>query len=209
MRKRRVIHAVTVIFVLILATAALAAPVRLKISAKSQETLQRAFAELRDKPHLAYFLLGNVYFGEKDYSSAIDAFLKALSIKSDMEEAYYNIGAAHYNAGEVDEALAAFEDAQEVREDYVKAYQSAALIFHEKGDYDSAIAEQSRALEIEPGNPGLHFDLAVYYVDRYRFGDEETEDLEEGLLHYEKAEEIQPGFPHAKDNAGIISGILG
>lgn len=59
----------------------------------------------------AHYNLGNIYFKEKKYVSAINEYKAAIKTKKDFPYYYYNLGCAHLELSEYKEAKAAFEKA--------------------------------------------------------------------------------------------------
>ena len=61
---------------------------------------------------------------------------------------------------------------------------------------DEAVAHYRRALEINPDNAGVHYNLAVVLAGRG--------EVDEAVAHYEKALEINPNYMEAHHNLGAV-----
>ena len=68
------------------------------------------------------------------------------------------------------------------------------------GRFVAAIEQYQRAIELEPDNPFLHYEIATALsaIDRHR----------EAIEHYERAIELAPGFAEAYNNLGQIYGLM-
>lgn len=173
-------------------------------------------ALLAKNPSAVFFALGKHYFSNGDFDGAAYYFKKATEIRPDFAEAYHNLGISHYHAGNTDEALKFLEKAVEIKGNYARAHYSTGLIYYGLGRFDKAIYHLSRAAELEPANANAHFDLAVAHVEKFRekemngnIANGDLESLRQALIHYSRAEELSPGFPHALGNAKIVGEILG
>ena len=83
-----------------------------------------------------YFVIGKYHFNNKDFSSAVHYFKKAIEAEPDFAEAYYNLGISLYYSGDKDSALNFLKKAIETKHDYSQAYYSTALIYYERKDFD-------------------------------------------------------------------------
>ena len=73
---------------------------------------------------------------------------------------------------------------------------------------EKAMSSNTRAVLINnPNNPTYHYDLAVCLVDRYRYTDGNLIDLEEAIIEYEKAEQLEPGYEFASENVAVLKDI--
>ena len=68
------------------------------------------------------------------------------------------------------------------------------------GRFVAAIEQYQRAIELEPDNPFLHYEIAsaLSAIDRHR----------EAVEHYKRAIGLAPGFAEAHSNLGQIYGLL-
>lgn len=159
-------------------------------------------------PSKIFFHLGKESFYNNDYGNATSNFQKAIELNRNYEEAYHNLGIIHYKKREYQEAISSFQKAVQINKNYEKAHYSLGLLYYELKDYDKAIASLKKITLINPNNPNAHFDLAVIFVERFRETKSSTKYLEQALNHYQKVQQINPGFPHAAQNAQIVQDIL-
>jgi len=184
----------------------------LKVSSDDEISLKDAINDIRQHPFILYFKLGVYYFYQGRFNDAITAFRKAIVIKPDFAEAYHNIGVSYYELGDLDKAIPEFERAVEIDDDYVKGHYSLGLAYYHNKNYDKAITSLEKVVTLDPLNANALFDLGIVYVEMFRKGEEQgkiiIEYLEQGLLYYEKCLEIDPEFPHAKENKEIVEKVL-
>jgi len=168
--------------------------------------------EIRSSPHILYFNVGKYYFKAGRLDDSIEMFSKAVESDSDFAPGHYNLGVAYYEKKEFDSAMDEFRKASELDSSYIKARNSLAMLHFELGDFNSAAEGFLDVIELDPEDPEANFNLAQSYVMRFRkseeSGSEDYTDLEHALYYLKKAEQLQPGFPHASDNINIIQPIL-
>ena len=162
-----------------------------------------------------FFGAGTYYFNKGNYKDAVYYFSKAVAYNPDAAEAYYNMGVSEYYLGNTEEARAAFEHALKINTTYAKAEYSLGLLLYQQHDYSGAIEHLARVTELEPSGTNAHFDLAIVYVERFRTKEDsgqnikdDLEDLRQAYSHYSTVETLHPGFPHAADNAAVITEVI-
>ena len=70
--------------------------------------------------------LGNAYFGQADYDSAIRYYRRALEMKGDDAWILYNLGAAYSNKSKFTQAVQAYEQALEIDAQLADAHHGLA-----------------------------------------------------------------------------------
>ena len=158
---------------------------------------------------------GNHYAKRGDYATSLDWFDKAISLNPLSALAHHNKGVAYHSLGQAEKAIASFEDAITIDPKYAKAHYSLALGYYHQKNYEKSIGELKKAVELEPSNANAHFDLGVMYVERFRMKEnagiateEDLNDLQQGLNHYQTVLSINPEFPHASQNAAIVESAI-
>lgn len=144
-----------------------------------------------------------------------DAKIEFLNMmKNSPEQFYYYVGAFHYQLGDDDGAITAFNKAIQAKEDYGKAYQARAIIYKKHDKLEDAIVNFEQAVTFD-NTANNNFDLALSLVDRFRQKEatgkivhEDLNDLNLALDHYKTVIELEPGFPHAEQNAAIVESVL-
>ena len=170
-------------------------------------TNEKRGIELANNQPMLFFSLGKFYFEKGEFERASSLFSKAFGLNGDFKEALYNFGVVEYEIGNTDEAIEKISNAIELDRRYAKAYYSLGLIYFYQKDYDASIFNLQKAVEIE-NSANENFDIAIAYADRFRYGKGDVSDLKNAVNYYIKADEIQPGFPHALSNAEILGGII-
>lgn len=183
----------------------------LKVEAEGA-TKEEALNDIRKHPFILYFKLGVYYFHEGEFQNAIKAFSKAIQIKPDFSEAYHNIGVSYHELGELDLAIEQFQQSVSVNQDYAKGYYSLGLTYYEKKDYESSIEAIERFVQLDQTSPNAYFDLGIVHVARFRELENqeiiETNHLVKALHYYDQCIEIDPEFPHARENRDIVERVL-
>jgi tetratricopeptide (TPR) repeat protein/S1-C subfamily serine protease len=112
---------------------------------------------------------GNQLWRFRQFEEAVNAFEKAISLKSDFYQAYYGKGLALWYADKDLEALAAFEQTTQIAPNFSAAwrYQGIILIMLEK--YDLALAAYNKVIELQPDNFVLHVERGVVLSKLKRF----------------------------------------
>ena len=130
-------------------------------------------------------------------------------IKSDGNPQTLNNAAYHaYHDGNLEAAEAAYLAALVLDPGYERAHYNLALLYFEQGRYAEAHEHFVSALMIDEANAQYHFDYAANYVARFRQADQATAaDFDHAIEHYALAEALEPGFPHAAQNAAVLERI--
>ena len=123
-------------------------------------------------------------------------------------EFYKALGNHFAEQGEYENAVIAYESCLLLGED-LDVRNNLAVIYHKQARYAQAIYQLRQLIILEPDNPGYHYDLAINLVDRFRNTEEQDiNDLAEALIEYERVEELEPRFSHAKENIEVLRRIL-
>lgn len=170
--------------------------------------LESAMNTIRNSAFVLYFKLGNLYFRNGNVDDAIRLFEKVGILNPNFAMAHHNLGVVYYSQNRTDKAIEEFKRAIEIDKEYAKAHYSIALVYYKSGEYSSAIDELEEVIRIEPDNANAQFDLAVSYADRFRYRNGNADNLANAESHFIKADNIMPGFPHARENAMVIRGIM-
>ena len=114
---------------------------------------------LYHSPHLAYGNLGLAYFKKKEYSKALEALKKSVSLQPLFCLGYFRMGKVYFEMGRLMEAIEALEKCISVEDEWqeCKKFQDAYLLL---GDVYSKINAQDKAqegyqkcVELNPNNP--------------------------------------------------------
>lgn len=157
---------------------------------------ERATA-LAPRQALAWFGLGlaREQLGAAD--TARTAYEKAIAVRPDFAEALNNLGSLVQAAGGSDAAIALFDRALAAKPGMSAAATNlAALQIDVLDDYPAAIQTLRRAVEINPGDAGLRFQLGTAYGRQGRAPD--------ARAAYESAIEHAPQHADALNNLGVL-----
>ena len=81
---------------------------------------------------------------------AIEAYNKALTLKSDCFEAYNNMGVALRAQGKLEEAIEAYNKALILKPDYAAAFNNMGIVLKDQDELEKAVEAFKKALSIEP-----------------------------------------------------------
>jgi tetratricopeptide (TPR) repeat protein len=107
-------------------------------------TLQNGMAFSRDKRHLFYYNLGNLFLKKDDNQSAIQQYGLAISSRGNFPDAYLNRGNTYLREWDLDSALSDYQDFLRVAPEHVLAPEVKRMISAIQGEI---VAEQQRAIE--------------------------------------------------------------
>lgn len=155
----------------------------------------------------AYDFLGIIYFGREDIDRALLAFQKVVDINEEDALGHFNLGCIYLALKdekraeeEWRKAIRYEEKLQRVRERTTlskdelhvsmviyrrpvsfQAHVSLAKMYKKQGRFEEAIKDLEKAVDLEPGDPGPHYELgklyllksdrkkAVFYLDKYLY----------------------------------------
>jgi protein O-mannosyl-transferase len=114
--------------------------------------------------------------------------------------AHHYLGAAALSKGDLDSAVEHYRQAVALipprYEAHLGSLHMLAQTLAQRGDVAGAISEFRRALDLRPGDAGLHNDLAVALANQGNFA--------EAVNHFRRAIEISPWDSRPYKNVGII-----
>ncbi len=155
--------------------------------------------ENKDKGKLydAYYNTGLSFMQVGDYSSAIENFMKAESIRKNDPKLYHAMGLAYMGKGLLKESLSYFEKALKINPDYSEARNNFGVVLYQLGRFDEAIREFEKVLSDvlykTPQQAYLNLGL-VYYAKG---------DIRRAVFYFKKAISVDPGFALAYANLGF------
>jgi tetratricopeptide (TPR) repeat protein len=135
----------------------------------------------------AWYLLGRTKYSESDFRQAILCFERALALRPRYVEAENNLGLSWRDLNEIEKAKAAFQTAIEWQGDHLadpQPFLNLGALLANASDFKEALPYLTRALELSPGNPKIHEELAHVY--------EATDDLKRAQGELEQAVELSP-----------------
>ncbi|MFQ6115726.1 MAG: tetratricopeptide repeat protein [bacterium] len=109
----------------------------------------------------AQTLLGNSYFGQQEYTKAIEQYKKAIKINPDFSQPYNSLGYAQRFLGNYTASEKAFKKYIELIPDDPNPYDSYAELLMKMGQYDASIEKYQKALSINPNFVASHIGIAT------------------------------------------------
>lgn len=110
------------------------------------------------------FLAAYSYERSGMYAEAVEAYMRALSLKPDYLDAYVNLGLIYYKLERYSEAVEAYKEAVRIKPDTPTIYNKLAAVYIIVGEYSSALEAFRASIKIDPSNYETHFNLGVTYL---------------------------------------------
>ncbi len=133
---------------------------------------------------VAFKLLGDVYFGGKNYDNARQTYEFVLKLKEDDEEAYDDLAKVAREEGKLEEARDDYLKSIKINSHHSETYFDLTLVYEAMEDFEAALEAIKNALEIEPNNPRyLDTMLRISIIKK---------DKVSALNAYEKLKEVNP-----------------
>jgi len=118
-------------------------------AAKQKELLEQLVAAYPNDER-AHFNLGGYYFGQQDFSQAIDHYKKATELAPTYSGAFNILGYAYRQTGDNANAETAFKKYIELIPNDPNPYDSLAELYLKMGRFEESIAQYRKALAIDP-----------------------------------------------------------
>jgi tetratricopeptide (TPR) repeat protein len=109
----------------------------------------------------AHFNIGGYYFGQQDYTKAIEHYKKATELAPNYSPAYNILGYAYRQQGDYGDAEQAFKKYIELIPNDPNPYDSYAELLLKMGRFDDSIAQYRKALSIDSHFVPSHFGIAA------------------------------------------------
>lgn len=140
------------------------APDRAEASGPDLAALTKEQREGKHDTAESAFLAGCSYDRARRYKEAIDAYTRAVSMKSNYAEAYVNLGLSYYKIEKYAEAVEAYRQAIKINPSVQSAYNKLGATYIILGEYSKALDAFKKSLRLDPKNSEAHFNLGVAYV---------------------------------------------
>lgn len=123
--------------------------------------------------YLAWYNLGQAYFGLSLYEKAAEAFEYVTLIQEDFEMAYRDWGQCLVHLDRPDDAITVYEDALQLADPYEEIYFGLGMCYEMKGLHSKARFNYRKALQLDP-----YYDEAWYRIgENFRAEDNPAEAL--------------------------------
>jgi tetratricopeptide (TPR) repeat protein len=123
----------------------------------------------------AHFNLGGYYFGQQEFTQAINHYKKATELAPNYSTAYNILGYAYRQNEQYGEAENAFRKYIELIPNDPNPYDSYAELLLKTGRFDEAIVQYNKALAIDPTFLNSYFGIAAALTYKGQAGSAATE----------------------------------
>ncbi len=129
--------------------------------------------------YLAWYNLGNAYFGLELYEKAIDAYEYVIAINDQYDLAYRDCGEAYFELKQYNKAKEQYKEALDVGEPDDELFYNIGICCSYLKQYKEAISFLIHATRINPEYHEAHFQAGECYYALLQ--------LKDALVHYSKA----------------------
>jgi tetratricopeptide (TPR) repeat protein len=146
----------------------------------------------KNRPH---YNLGLNYYNKGRYQESIEAYKKAIHIKSNEPDSYNNLGQALRALRSYQGAIEAYQKAIQIKPNYPFALINLGATYVEMGRYQEAIEALKKAIQLKPNDAGIYHNMGVAYrrIGRYQ----------EAIEAYQEAIRLKPDNSDAYNNLGL------
>jgi tetratricopeptide (TPR) repeat protein len=155
--------------------------------------------ELRIKPAVAHYSLGNALLRKGRTSEAIDQFTEALRINPDYAEAHNNLGYALLVTGRTSAAIEQCKEALRIDPTYAHAHNNLGNALAQTGRASEAIDHYKQTLRMNPNSADAHSNLGAALAQRGR--------ISEAIEELKAAVRINPNNIDARNNLIYVEGL--
>ena len=155
--------------------------------------------ELRIKPAVAHYSLGNALLRKGRTSEAIDQFTEALRINPDYAEAHNNLGYALLVTGRTSAAIEQCKEALRIDPTYAHAHNNLGNALAQTGRASEAIDHYKQTLRMNPNSADAHSDLGAALAQMGR--------ISEAIEELKAAVRINPNNIDARNNLIYVEGL--
>ncbi len=162
--------------------------------------LQSAMEVRSDFPDL-HFKAGQLLERMERREEAIDAYRRALDCHAGYVDAAVHLGYCLTAGGRTDEAAAAFETALALRVERLREPFARGIELLRAGERDRSLALMHQVFLAAPHLAGVHLEQALEHL--------RLEDYERALAEFDRALQVNPGYPDLHNFRGIALYELG
>jgi len=153
-------------------------------------------ADRPDKAADAYYNLGTLRLGQRDFTRARQYLEKCLQLRPDYPEAWNNLGMLAAESGNPEEAVRDFRNSLAQRPEYATALLNLGNVYRRQQDFENARKCFDQAIRIEPDDPELNYSFGMLYAQQGQ--------LEQASGYLEKAIALRPDYAEARNNLGVL-----
>ena len=126
-----------------------------------QREYYQKLVELYPNDERVHNLLGGNYFGQQEWTQAVDAYQKATAIAPEFSQPYNQLGYAYRFLEQYDDAKRSFEKYIELIPNDPNPYDSYAELLMKMGEFKESIESYRLALAINPNFVASHLGIAT------------------------------------------------
>ena len=116
-----------------------------------------------------YYNLGNAYFEMDRPDDAVEAYLKALELDSELVTANYNLAQVYIQEEKYEEAEALLRELLDKDPDNEQILSTLAYVFSLAGEFGTSSEFYGRVIERDPGNINALYNLGILAWDREEY----------------------------------------
>lgn len=154
--------------------------------------LKRISENSKDKD--AYLDLAYQYELNKEYTSAIECYSRAIDLQADANT-YIRRGDAFIQIKEYNKAIVDYTKAIELKSDHAGAYNNRGNAYYDSGEYDKALSDYNQAIKLRPEYAGAYSNRGLSY--------RRLNEYDKALSDFIRAIELNPELAEAYYNRGI------
>lgn len=130
-----------------------------------QQAIEQLQLLLEQYPNYApaYFLLGNLYYQQKNYVAAIQYYQQAVALKPQLTEAHYNLATSYLVTEQFDDAINAYKIVIQQDQKAAEAFYNLAVIYEKLNQTQIAQQYYVQTLILQPDNLSAINNLAAIY----------------------------------------------
>ena len=144
----------------------------------------------------AWMNYGNQLWRYEQYSEAVDAFEKVVSIDPNFDRGYYAIGLTYWDLGDLTQAATALAKATQINPNPYFYWRRLGHSYYQLERFDEAVLAYERAIALTSQDFVLYVELGdiLYKTKRY----------DEAIASYDKALSLNPDHPWIYNNQGKL-----
>jgi len=123
-----------------------------------------------------WYQLGLAYLHLKEYSQAIRAYEKTISLDPNYPEVFYNLGETYFalalkskKRANLVKASEMYRKAIELDPTFPRPFNGLGKVYHSSGDISAAMEQWKKALKVDPDHSGSLFNLGMAYFEQQKF----------------------------------------
>ena len=167
------------------------AQVEEKAVEKPVATLPNLGADAED-----YYTFGIKAIKDGNFTTAVQAWEKAVAIDPTMVKAYNYLGRAYYTQGMIEGAINAYKKAVELDSANPQSYINLGIAYRYDEEYDAAINELNKAIELNPLSALAYDEIGLALI--------KLEKNDDAIAAFKNAIAIDSKFPQPHNNLGVV-----